>query len=199
MSKKTTGQVAEFQKRVRSVLWRQDHNKDKPTYNAWLSRVEFLQSDDGGGYSKNQAVVRASKEYTCLKQLFREYDLKDFDPNPDSHPDVVHQSAIKPDGTLNGVINENKAQTYKQNIQWALEAAGRERRTQEKPISCPNDSAYYLYVQAITDPKEFMSRLGQVESKSLGETQEQKDLKRSGKRSIKELEQMLQELLPDGE
>jgi hypothetical protein len=156
--------------------------------------VDYLQSDDGGGYTKNQAIVRASKEYKCLKLLFREYDLKLFDPNPESHPDIVHKQDIQPDKTLNGVICEGKQQSYKESLQWAIEAAGKFLRTNENPISCPCDAAYYLYQQAITEPKDFLGRVGQIEAKVAGESEDDKNIKREGKRSISEIESMLQEL-----
>jgi len=201
VARKTTSQrsIDEFAKRVRSVLWRQEPgNADKKTtYKSWQARVDWLRSPDGGDYTKSQAIVRASKEYRCLYQLFREYDLKDFDPNPESHPEIIHQADVAPDNTLGGVICENKKQTYRENLQWAIDAAGKYQRTGEKPISCPCDAAYYLYQQAISEPKDFLGRVGQVESKDVGESAEEKDRKRSGKRSIKELEWMIQELIGD--
>jgi hypothetical protein len=70
-------------------------------------------------------------------------------------------------------------------------------RTGQRPISCPCDTAYYLYQQAIAEPKDFLGRVGQIESKGVGESEEEKDLKRAGKRSIRELEVMLKEILGD--
>jgi hypothetical protein len=187
----------EFAKRVKSVLWRQESGKVKSTYDSWKSRVDFLQSSDGGAYSKQQAIVRASKEYPCLHRLFREYDIKAFDPNPESHPNIATLDAVRSDSTLAGVICENKEQTYRQSLSWAIDAAGKYQRTGQAPISCPCDAAYYLYQQAIAEPKDFLGRVGQIESKGVGESEEEKDLKRAGKRSIKELEAMLVELLGD--
>jgi hypothetical protein len=197
MAKQDTRDVTEFAKRVKSVLWRQDTGKEHPTYESWQSRVKFLQDKEGGAYTKQQAIVRASKEYECLHRLFREYDLKAFDPNPESHPNLITKDAIQPDNTLAGVICENKQQTYRQSLQWAIDAAGRYMRTGEKPISCPCDSAYYLYQQAISEPKDFLGRVGQIEAKGVGDSEEEKDIKRAGKRSVKEIESMLQELLTD--
>jgi hypothetical protein len=189
-----TRDITEFSKRVKSVLWRQDTGKDKPTYNSWKSRVDFLSSKDGGAYTKHEAIVRASKEYKCLERLFREYDLRAFDPNPESHPNIVMKPSISPNSTLGGVICEDKQRTYRESLQWAIEAAGRYQRVNEMPISCPCDAAYYLFQQAITEPKDFLSRVGQIEAKGAGESEEEKDLKRAGKRSIKELEEMIQEI-----
>jgi hypothetical protein len=189
--------ITEFSKRVRSVLWRQDSGKEKPTYNAWLERVEYLQSPDGGAYTKPQAIVRASKEHKCLERLFREYDVKEFDPNPESHASIVYKSDITASGTLADVICDNVTQTYRESLQWAIEAAGCYMRTGKSPISCPCDTAFYLYQQAIQEPKDFLSRVGQIESKGLTEDAEAKDLKRAGRRSIKEIEAMLEEMTKD--
>lgn len=189
--------INEFSKRVKSILWRQDGGKDKPVYNAWKSRVDFLQSADGGAYTKNQAIVRASKEYDCLHRLFREYDIKEFDPNPESHPNLVMQGAVQPNSTLAGVLCDNKSQTYRESLQWAIDAAGCYLRTGQMPISCPCDAAYYLYQQAIQEPKDFLGRVGQIEAKGIDGSEEDKDMKRAGRRSISELEAMLQEIMSD--
>lgn len=199
MVKQNIRDVTEFAKRVKSVLWRQETGKEHPTYDTWVSKVEFLQSSDGGSYTKPQAIVRASKDYPCLHRLFREYDIRAFDPNPESHPNILTKDAVKPDNTLAGVICENKEQTYRQSLQWAIDAAGEYLRTGRPPISCPCNSAYYLYQQAISEPKDFLGRVGQIESKGVGESEEEKDIKRSGKRSIKEIEMMLQEILGEGD
>ena len=199
MARKDTRSVTEFTKRVKSVLWRQDTGKEHPTYESWLSRVAFLQDKDGGAYTKQQAIVRASKEYECLHRLFREYDLKAFDPNPESHPNLVMKSDIAPDNTLAGVVCEERVQTYRQSLQWAIEAAGCYLRTGQRPASCPCDTAFYLYQQAIAEPKDFLGRVGQIEAKGVGDSEEDKDTKRAGKRSIKELESMLAELLGDND
>lgn len=194
--KKVSGIITEFAKRVKSSLWREDNG---PSFNAWTTKVEYLMTAEGGGYTKNQAVILASKDYPCLKMIFRDYDIKEFDPKPESHPDILYKSDLVSDNTLNGVVCENTEQTYKENLQWAISAAGKERRTGEKPKTCPNDTAYYLYIQAISEPKEFMSRLGQVEIKhSNSESEEDKEINRSGKRSVKEIEYMVQELMNDG-
>ena len=197
MAKVNTRNVTEFAKRVKSVLWRQDTGKVHPTYDSWQSRVAFLQDKEGGAYTKQQAIVRASKEYPCLHRLFREYDLKAFDPNPESHPNLLMKSDLAPNSTLGGVICDNISQTYRQSLQWAIDAAGYFQRTGKAPISCPCDTAYYLYQQAIAEPKDFLGRVGQIESKGAVESEDEKDLKRAGKRSIKELEEMLMEIVGD--
>ena len=193
-------EVTKFASRVRSILWSQDVGKEKPTYAAWKSKVEFLQDKNGAAYTKSEAIVQASKDYPCLERLFREYDLRKFDPNPDSHPNLLMRADLEPAkqaGLADGVICANKQQTYRESLQWAIDAAGKFFRTQQKPSVCPCDAAYYLYQQAISEPKDFLGRVGQIESKGISETQEEKDIRRSGKRSLKELESMLQEILQD--
>jgi len=187
----------EFAKRAKSVLWRQDQGKDKPHWDRWKARIEFLNSPAGGGFTKPQAIIRASKEFPCLQRLFREYDVSSYDPTPDSHPQLVMKKDIEPTGTLADVLCENIKQSYRESLQWAIEAAGQYQRTGKKPLSCPCDTAYYLYQQAITEPKDFLGRVGQIESKGVGESAEDKDARRAGKRSIKEIELMLEGMLSD--
>jgi hypothetical protein len=185
--------ITEFVKRARSILWREDvHRKDKkkPSYDRWTQTVEDLKS--GSGYTYHQAVVQASKDYMCLRRLFREYDVQKYDPNPDSHPDIYHfGDANEP---LDPVVNEGLNLSYRENLNWALAAAGEFLRKGSSPSSCPNDQAYYLYVQATESPKEFMQRLGQVESKGDSELDANRAMRGEAKRSINEIEEMLDTL-----
>ena len=181
----------EFQKRANSILWRQDQGKEKLTYEKFRARVAELQSADGGGLDHKQAVVRACKEYPCLHRLFREYDVRKYDPNSESHPEVKHFGT--PTGKQS-VINENKEQSYRENLAWAMAAAGEYLRTEKYPAIVPNDAAYYLFIQASENPKDFLSRVGQVESKGDGGLEEARLTKKAGSRSIAELDSMLQEL-----
>jgi len=160
-AKQTGSGIEEFAKRARSILWRQDHSKEKPTYDKWQARVKELQ--ENSDCTKNQAVVRASKEFKCLNRLFKEYDVRDFDPNPESHPEIKHYGD-KP--TLQeSVICEGIEQSYRESLRWAIQAAGAYLRTSKSPKTCPCDAAWYLYRQAIEEPRDFMGRVGQVESK----------------------------------
>ena len=182
--------VNSFASRVRSVLWRQDSGEDKKTYEDWKSRVSELESDDGAGMTHNEALVRASKEYPCLTRLFREYDVADFDPNPESHPQIQHF------GQKPAIVatSEGREQSYRDNLRWAIETAGTYMRTGNHPSTCPNDAAWYLYRQAIEEPKDFLSRVGQVESKGDNEAEEQRLSRKSGQRSLAELNEMLDTL-----
>lgn len=187
--------MAEFVKRAHSVLWRQDHGKEKPTYDAWKARVAALESEEGGGYDHNQAVVRASKEFPCLHILFREYDLRQYDPNPESHAEIRYYGKTPGMANLNvEVQSEGKDLPYRENLRWALDAAGAYRRTMQHPATTPNDAAWYLYCQAIQDAKEFLSRVGQIESKGDSESEASRNSRKSGKKMVDEINRMLDEL-----
>lgn len=184
--------MIEFVKRARSILWRQD-GPDKKTYNAWDARVKEFQ--ESSGYSKDQSVVRASKEFPCLNRLFREYDVAAFDPNPESHPQLPVYGQVR----KSEIHVEGRELSYRDNLRWAIEAAGLYLRTGEQPFECPNNSAFYLYQQAISEPKDFLSRVGQVESRGDGELEEQRLARKAGKRSVAEIEEMLAALeMSDG-
>lgn len=184
--------MIEFAQRARSILWRQDKAKEKPTYNSWKTRVEALESKDGGGLTRNQAVVRASKEFPCLNRLFREYNVVDHDPNPDSHPAVQHWG--KPATAATPTFCEGKEQSYRESLRWAIESAGTYLRTGVQPASCPCDAAWYLYRQAVDEPKDFLAKLGQIESKVDLEAQGKSNIRKESGRSIAEIDSFLEEL-----
>jgi len=190
----TGSSIAEFAKRARSILWRQSSTSEKPEYDTWTKRVEELEA---GGLDRNQSVVRASKEFRCLHRLFREYDVSQFDPNPESHPTIRHfgQPAVDEEG----VRNEGKQQGYRESLRWAIEAAGRHLRTGENPTSCPCDAAFYLYRQAIEEPRDFMGRLGQAESKTDADAEARRNAEKSGRRSLAEIDRMLANLTEERE
>jgi len=177
----------EFAKRVRSVLWRKDPGSEKKTYEKWSARVKELEAE----YTKNQAIVRASKEFPCLHRLFREYDLREFDPNPESHAEVKHYGAGKlPDGSIE--IGD-EPQSYRDSLRWALDAAGR-RLNGEEVTSAPCSAAFYLFRQAIEEPKDFLAKVSQLEVKADAETQAMRSARKASARAIAEIEAMLEEL-----
>ena len=183
--------IVEFCKRARSILWRQDDGKERKTYDKWQEAVKNFEK---GGLNHRQAAVQASKDFPCLKQLFREYNVGENDPHPDSHPDIPMWGERTPADQALKI--EGKKQTHRENLNWAITAAGRYLRTGEPPESCPNDAAYYLYRQACDEPKDFLGKFNQIEAKGDGDLEEQRLAKRSGQRSIEEIEEML-ELLGD--
>lgn len=194
-AKLTGSGINEFAKRARSILWRQDHSKEKPTYDKWNARVDELVKN--AGLTQNQAIVRASKEYPCLHKLFREYDVSDFDPNPESHAEIKHYGHTP---QLNAeVFCEGIEQSYRDSLRWALQAAGAYLRTKKNPVTCPCDAAWYLYRQAIEEPKEFLGRVGQVEAKSDPEEANRRSIQKSAKKSISEIDSYLEELDTENE
>lgn len=189
--------LAEFEKRARSIIWRDDPKKDHEAYNAWLARIEALESEDGGGMSHGEAVIRASKEYPCLYRLFREYDVRAFDPHPESHAAVQHfgevaKATVTPGEDVD-VVFEDRDCTYRENLTWAMGAAGEYLHTKQHPGLCPNYSAWFLYMQAVENPKEFLTRIGQIEAKN-DESETKRALMKGGRKSVAEIDAMLEEL-----
>jgi hypothetical protein len=191
--------MAEFSSRAKSILWRQDTggDEDRKAYNRWKERVEFLASKDGGMLKYNEAVVRASKEFPCLARLFREYDVREYDPNPDSHPHIQHVGT--PSACEQNVECDGIEQGYRENLRWAIEAAGETARTGLVPARCPSNTAWYLYEQAIADPKDFLAKVGQVESKGDAAEADRRNIRIAGARSIAEIDGYLSELEFEGE
>jgi len=181
--------MREFRKRCHSILWRQEAGgkKDKITYDRFKRLVAEFQKD--GGMTLDQATVEAAKDFQCLKPLFRSYDVGDYDPHPESHADTP-----KPDKRPKAVKCEDKSLSYREQLAWAMSAAGKFLRVGVEPTTCPNDRAFFLYIQAKEQPKEFMQRLGQVEAKGDTEEEEQRLSKRASKRSVEEIDAMLAEL-----
>ena len=179
-----SGKIIAFQKRVRSVLWNADKGLKKERYYKWTKKVAELESKAGGSMERGKAIVVASKDYPCLERIFLEYDMSDFDPSvvkPAPHvsvfklpPKTVHHPAIGGDSAESpkttqahgeAVKCDGVQQSYRENLSWAMAAAGERLRTGAKPSACPNDAAWYLYIQAVDSPKEFLQRIGQIEVK----------------------------------
>lgn len=94
---------------------------------------------------------------------------------------------------VNRVGCENREQSYLENVRWAMAAAGEFARTGEKPTTCPNDACWFLYQQAIDNPKEFMTKVGQAEPKADGGENE-RALRIAGQRSVADIQAMLRML-----
>ena len=182
--------MKKFKERVHSILWRQGSGDGHKEYKSWEDRVAELESKDGGNMRKNEAVVRASKEYPSLTRLFSEYDVREHDPNPESHPQIQYfGEAVKNVPECDGI-----EQTFRESLRWALAAAGAQARTGKEPETCPCEAAWYLYKQAYSDPKDFLARSGQAEAKGDTESEEKKNVRLAGARSISEIDGMLAEL-----
>lgn len=80
--------------------------------------------------------------------------------------------------------------SLRENAQWAIAAAGEFLRTGQPPKECPNDSAYFMYLQATSNPKEFFAKFSQIESKVLDVS----TFKRECERSIEEIGEMIDEI-----
>jgi hypothetical protein len=170
-----------FQKAARSIMWRRS-GPDHAEYNEWNTKIETLQ--EAKGWTKQQATVHASKDYPCLGRLFTEHNIALYDPDPESNPNIVHSVPQNPQTT---VRCEDKDLTFRENLVWAQGAAGSFFRTGQHPVTCPNDGAYFLYRQAIEDPKTFLQRLGQIEGKNDGDENETK----AHRKSIEDLQRMI--------
>jgi hypothetical protein len=183
--------IREFLKRARSVLWRQEKGpgrEKKKTYAAWTDQVKRY--EESGRYTKQQAVVRASKNFPCLAKLMRDFDLSRYDtgdpPDMDGRP--RNKDQVEP-----GIVDLGVEQSHRDNLNWAIEEAGRFFRTKVEPRECPNNASYYLFRQACEDPTNFMQRFNQIEGKGT-EDAEERSRTRSANRSIEELTRMLHEI-----
>lgn len=182
--------MVEFKKRAKSILWRQEsgNDKDRKTYYSWMKKIEDFEK---GGMNAQQATIQASKDFSCLARLFREYDISGNDPHPDSHPQIQQYGQQAP---MEGIECEGRDQSHRENLMWAIAAAGKLLRTGDAPETAPNDAAYFLYRQACDDPKEFLGKFTQVDMRSGDDLEEHRLAKKSGQRSIEEINEMLQTL-----
>ena len=185
--------MVEFKKRAKSILWRQEsgNEKDRKSYHSWTKKVEDFEK---GGMNAQQAIVQASKDFRCLFPLFRMYDVSGNDPLPGSHPEI-HQLA--PDGrqaNVEVIECEGEDQSHRENLAWAIEAAGKQLRIGEQPEVAPNDAAYYLYCQARDEPRDFLGKFSQVHARGSDEQEGALLARESGKKSIEEINVMLQTL-----
>jgi hypothetical protein len=89
------------------------------------------------------------------------------------------------------VLSEGIEQTYRENLRWALNAAGEFALTGLRPDTCPNHSAWFLYTQAVDEPKDFMAKVAQMESK-VDVSEEEQEMKRGSRKTIEEIHQLLE-------
>lgn len=169
--------IEQFTKRAKQVLWQQDHGREKKTFYRWKQRYDVFKRSVG----RNNAAIEASKEFPCLTRLLHDYGFAIGDPPEESSGDTL----------IDGIENEGREQSHRENLSWAIDTAGKYLRTQERPTSCPNDAAFYLYRQAIEEPKDFLGKFTQIEAKGSDELEEQRRARKSGRRSIEEINEML--------
>ncbi len=91
------------------------------------------------------------------------------------------------------IQSENRDQSYRDNLLWACEAAGQKIRTGNRPNSCPNDKAFFLYQLACENPKDFMTKFSQVETKEKDDADD-KAKKKSTQFLLEEIESQLEAL-----
>lgn len=163
--------IKDFAKRARQILWRQDHGREKRAYNRWDTLVKEFRKQ--GRLTYEEAIIEASRDFPCLNELFTAYKEKPRSKQPKD------------------IECEGREQSHRENLAWAINAAGKNLSENEKPKTCPNWTAYYLYRQAIEEPKDFLAKYTQIEAKGSDELEEQRRARKSGKRSIEEINEML--------
>jgi len=110
--------------------------------------------------------------------------------NKESPPKSVPSEQPELPPEYDGVKNLDIEQTLRENAQWAIAAAGEKHRTGRNPTECPNNSAYFMYLQAVDNPKDFFAKFSQIEGKS----SEVSTFKRACQLSIKEIDEMIDEI-----
>jgi hypothetical protein len=133
-------------------------------------------------YDQRQEILRRFAAGEQQRTLAREYGVS---------PSLVRKlCSIKEADSI--ATSEGKEQTYRESLNWALLSAGEFLRTGVRPTVCPNDAAWFLYTQAVSEPKDFMAKVAQVEKGEDGEAARQ--CRKNAQRSIEELDAMLSEL-----
>ena len=191
----TKSQFAKFRSQARKILWASD--SEHKAYYEWEGCIEKAMKRFE--WTRPQATIQMAKDYKQLKDLFTIYDVADLDPAPDmKHGKFdVHSTDKQKAAAL--VKCEDKDIPYREQLRWALDTAGRYASDKEEPDVCPCWGAYYLYVQARENPKEFMAKVGQVESKSDADADRVAGHKQSSKRNVEEINEMLDALFNEEE
>ncbi|MFA5767073.1 MAG: hypothetical protein WC919_04070 [Candidatus Paceibacterota bacterium] len=86
---------------------------------------------------------------------------------------------------------EEREQSYRENMVWAMAAAGEFIRTGLPPLTCPNNTAWFLYTQACDEPKDFMAKVNSLEAKNDNGDEAKRQLQSSTKKSLAEIEAFL--------
>lgn len=181
--------IKDFTSKARRLLWRMDEGtgKQKANYHKWEARIKELQ--EGSGLEKKVAIVQASKDFSILLPLFREFDVSRYDLDLDEKGKVG--TAVSQE-KLQAVVSEGKKLSRLEELEWACEAAGKFLRTREMPETCPNDAAFFLLQRAIDEGKHFLDKVMQMTCRNMDEAEQQRRANLSGQRSIEEIEAMLE-------
>jgi gas vesicle protein len=94
------------------------------------------------------------------------------------------------------IVMENKEQSYRENLAWAMNAIGEFLRTHRNPITCPNNAAWFMYVQAQDEPKDFLAKVSAVE-KSADDSDKSKDIRQGCRKTLSEIQLFLDKLRED--
>ena len=135
---------------------------------------------------EKQLIAQRNADGASLNALAKEYGVS-FS--------VIRNICIRILGDKSEVFCENKDQSYHENLDWALKAAGELLRTKTKPTSCPNNAAWFLFCQAKDDPNSFLTKFSQAEAKVNDENEQ--TMRKMIKRSIAEIEFILKSLEKD--
>lgn len=183
LRKNENRKLREFLQAIRYKLW----STDRKEYDQWKRRKNEL--FQVGSMREEEAYVAAAKEFPMLKEVFDTYNYSKWDSSLVCTPDdkakqLMEEREIKIEG---------RELSYRENVAWALNAIGVYKRTTMGPATCPNDSAYWLYLQALNDPKSFLDKVNSMEMKVMSSSTKEQS-KELAQRSMEEIEDMLEEL-----
>jgi hypothetical protein len=168
--KNANAEITAFVRKARPLLLAAGAN----IHAQWEQRIGELELD---GQSRPAAIITASKEFACLTPLF-------VDPDT-AKPEVLEDQRM---------ASEDREQSHIENLRWAADAAGRALRTGRNPATCPNDTAYGFFVQAMADYKGFMATLSQSEGRSKQEAEKDDEATHAERLSIEEIEKLLERI-----
>ena len=141
---------------------------------------------------------RLNLPVAAIEEMKRRYDrgesIPDLAISYNAHPRTIRRYVCP---TIKRVKSEGIKQTYRENINWALSTAGEFLRTEVEPETCPNDAAFFLYQQAIDDPKDFMAKVAAIEKSA--EDSADNTVKVSTKKTLSEIESFLERLEENGQ
>ena len=120
------------------------------------------------------SIAQIAKDFMCKEETVRKH--------------VTQNKQVKGQS----IQSEDKKQTYRENLAWAIDAAGNYLRSRQLPTICPNNAAYFLFRQAIKDPKDFLGKVGQIERDNSGD--DSKEDKKSTKKTLSEIQSFLEGL-----
>lgn len=183
-------EVQDFLRRVHRLIIRSSPDREYTAWKKYIALVDELFKE--GKLTKLEASVTAAKKFPVAEKAFKDdksHKKYDIDKKP-LMPVAKPVASAPQDGRI---VNENIDMTYRENLAWAVKTIGREQRTGERPKTCPNDTAFWLYEQAKKEPKEFLTKVNNIEAKNTSK-EDEKERRKSEQRSIDDLDMMLKEL-----